>query len=129
MEITRDTLRPKRDCSNLCLSDGFQLESGNRYKQQAVKTAVLNKDDASYDQLAAIPASRQLTFGLQEGSNVSASDIVFAADNTHFRLMFDLDAASGASGSIEVSSSLAGEFNVYNMLAAATASSCAGRAG
>ena len=101
--------------------EDLQLESSNKYKQQTAKTAVLNRDDSSYHQLSVIPVGRQLTYGLHNGGNVRASDIVYSMDETRFTLLFDGTDTSGVSGSIIISSSLAGEFNVYNMLAAATA--------
>jgi UDP-N-acetylmuramoyl-L-alanyl-D-glutamate--2,6-diaminopimelate ligase len=101
--------------------DDLRLESSNKFKKLTTKTAVLNRDDSSYHQLAAIPAGRRLTYGLQSGGNVRASDIDYSMNETHFTLLFDEINTSAVSGSATISSSLAGEFNVYNMLAAATA--------
>jgi UDP-N-acetylmuramoyl-L-alanyl-D-glutamate--2,6-diaminopimelate ligase len=100
--------------------DNWQLESENLFKQQVAKTAVLNRDDASYDQLSAIPVPKRLTYSLLEDADVQAYDIAYSVKETRFQLRFDADARPPAGGSIMVSSMLAGEFNVYNMLAAGT---------
>jgi UDP-N-acetylmuramoyl-L-alanyl-D-glutamate--2,6-diaminopimelate ligase len=81
---------------------------------------VLNRDDASYDQLSAIPVPKRLTYSLLEDADVQAYDIAYSVKETRFQLRFDADARPPAGGSIMVSSMLAGEFNVYNMLAAGT---------
>jgi UDP-N-acetylmuramoyl-L-alanyl-D-glutamate--2,6-diaminopimelate ligase len=101
--------------------DDLRLESSNKHKKLAAKTAVLNRDDGSYHQLAVIPVARRLTYGLHSGGNVRASDIDYSMNETRFTLLFDEIDTSVVSGSVIISSTLAGEFNVYNMLAAATA--------
>jgi UDP-N-acetylmuramoyl-L-alanyl-D-glutamate--2,6-diaminopimelate ligase len=77
------------------------------------KTAVLNRDDQSYEPLAAIPAPRQLSYALRHPADITASHIYYAADATHFHLHLP------ATEPLPVASYLLGEFNVYNMLAAA----------
>jgi UDP-N-acetylmuramoyl-L-alanyl-D-glutamate--2,6-diaminopimelate ligase len=61
-----------------------------------------------------------LTYSLLEDADVRADDIAYSAEGTRFRLRFDADVRPPTGGSINVSSMLAGEFNVYNMLAATT---------
>lgn len=80
------------------------------------KTAVLNRDDHSYHPLAAIPAPRQLTYGLQHPADITASHIRYAADATHCHLHLP-----NRHDPLPIASHLLGEFNVYNMLAAAAA--------
>ena len=99
-------------------SDDWNLESENLYKREVVKTAVLNRDDASYHQLSTIPVIKRLNYGLLEDADVRAYDITYSTEETRFRLQFSADARPPTGGSILVSSILAGEFNVYNMLAA-----------
>lgn len=76
------------------------------------KTAVLNRDDASYEPLAAISGPAQLTYGLHESAGVYATDIVYGAEATRFTLKWN-------GKTIAISTPLVGEFNLYNMLAAA----------
>lgn len=90
------------------------IDSTNRHKQDYEKTAVLNLDDGSYERLAALTRTRQITYGLQEKADVSANDLAFAAHETRFRLRLP-----GAQA--PVTSPYTGRFNVYNMLAAAAA--------
>ncbi len=89
------------------------------HKPRIVKTAVLNRDDSSYERLAPIPVARQLTYGLYNSAEIMAHDVVYAPDATHFRL-------TTPAGERAVRSQLVGEFNVYNMLAAAAAASAVG---
>ena len=95
------------------------VASANPYKTGLRKTAVLNAADASYEQLAALPAPRTLTYALHPEAHVWARDLHFAAQDTRFRLHLP-----GAQ--IDVSSYYVGRFNVYNMLAAATAAHALG---
>src|SRR5690606_15732312 len=44
-------------------------------KTQTAKLAVLNADDSSLERLAAVPAPRQLLYGLQETADAFASDV------------------------------------------------------
>ena len=101
--------------------DELRLGSENEYKTHLTKTAILNRDDGSYQKLSIIPAARQLTYGLQTGCNVRAADIDYAAEATRFTLQFDNATLSPSSQQVSIRSLLAGEFNVYNILAASTA--------
>lgn len=85
-----------------------------RAKPHVVKTAVLNRDDSSYARLAAIATPRRLTYGLRHPADITARNIVYAPDATHYILVTPL-------GETAVASGLVGEFNIYNMLAAAGA--------
>ena len=96
-----------------------QVTSHNPFKQQAPKTAILNLDDASYQGLAAIEVEQQVTYSLQQEADVTVHDLRFAADATRFRLQLPQQ-------SIEISSPFAGDFNVYNMMAAAAAAHVSG---
>ncbi|MDX1688503.1 MAG: UDP-N-acetylmuramoyl-L-alanyl-D-glutamate--2,6-diaminopimelate ligase [Candidatus Promineifilaceae bacterium] len=94
--------------------DAWPVETDNGFKQKATKTIILNRDDASYWRLAAIPAPRRLTYGLQETADVMARNVRFDASATHFRLRLP-------EAEMPIAAHLAGNFNVYNMLAAAAA--------
>lgn len=100
--------------------DSLQRQSDSKYKSRLPKTAVLNKDDESYHRLAAIPVQKRVTYGIQNAANVSAEEIVHSARETRFKLSFD-SLSSGENNLLTIASSLVGEFNVYNMLAAAAA--------
>lgn len=99
--------------------DAWPVETENAFKEQAVKTTVLNRDDASFRRLAAIPAARQLTYAIEEKADVTAENVRYRADATHFTLRLPETQAS-------ITANLAGDFNVYNMLAAAAAAHALG---
>lgn len=76
------------------------------------KVAVLNADDRSYQALAAIPAERQLSYGLETAHvDLTAEQITHDADRTRFL-------ARTPAGAAPVETRLIGRFNVYNCLAA-----------
>ena len=88
-------------------------------KTAVTKTAILNQDDGSYGPLRAIATPRQFSYGLQETADMSAD--IFPR-NVQFRpsgIAFDLCLPDG--GQWPVQSVLVGDFNLYNMLAAAGA--------
>ena len=91
---------------------------------QSGGTAVLNRDDSSYKKLAAIAGANQISYGLHE-ADVTASERQYAADLTRFTLHL-----SGGhlpdQPPLPIATPLVGEFNVYNMLAAAAAAHCLG---
>lgn len=79
------------------------------HKQAVTKTAVLNRDDASFARLSQVTVPRQITYGLHEDADIRASDIRYSPAGTQFTLH---------PSSLTLASPLVGEFNVYNMLAA-----------
>jgi len=85
------------------------------------KLAVLNADDVSFDPLLAISTEQVLSYGVQNEADVKAHDILFAPDATHFVLRARIPPGSSFEREIPISTSLAGVFNVSNVLAAATA--------
>ncbi len=88
-----------------------RLETGD----YLTKTAVLNRDDASYERLNPINAPRQLTYAIHQNADITAANI----QHTAAKMQFNLIVASSPARPLTVSSSLVGEFNIYNMLAAA----------
>ena len=62
-----------------------------------------------------------MTYAIQNAANVGAEEILYSASETRFTLSFDDISASDENTLLTISSSLVGEFNVYNMLAAAAA--------
>jgi UDP-N-acetylmuramoyl-L-alanyl-D-glutamate--2,6-diaminopimelate ligase len=89
---------------------------GTAEKAQMVKTAVLNYDDQSFAPLSQIETPRRLTYGLSAAADVYASHVRFGPDATYFQLHLSLAAGKAR---LPISSQLVGDFNVYNMLAAA----------
>lgn len=76
------------------------------------KTAVLNRDDTSYEALAAIQVPRRLTYGIGGEADVRALDLASCPGGVTFRLV-----SPGASANVQLN--LRGGFNVSNALCAA----------
>jgi UDP-N-acetylmuramoyl-L-alanyl-D-glutamate--2,6-diaminopimelate ligase len=76
------------------------------------KTAVLNRDDASYEALAARPIERRLSYGIESAADVRATGVEPAGTGTAFRVH-----VGGVS--VPVRLRMAGRFNVSNALCAA----------
>jgi UDP-N-acetylmuramoyl-L-alanyl-D-glutamate--2,6-diaminopimelate ligase len=75
------------------------------------KVTVLNRDDDSFRYLSPIAVDWQIVYGV--GGEVSARDVQFAPDATRFTLVLP-------SGDVAVETTLVGDFNVSNILAAAS---------
>jgi len=93
------------------------LGHGHR-KPGVPKIAILNADDSSFERLQSIPADVQLTYGRSEGADVRAVNIRYAPSATRFTVEVRGTAAHSLSSSFELETSLIGEYNVYNCLAA-----------
>jgi UDP-N-acetylmuramoyl-L-alanyl-D-glutamate--2,6-diaminopimelate ligase len=78
------------------------------------KTAVLNRDDASFEMLAARPIARRLTYGIEPGADVGAAELSADEGGVSFRLR-----AGTASAPVRLR--LPGRYNVANALCAAAA--------
>jgi len=76
------------------------------------KTAVLNRDDASYDALTGRPIARRLSYGIESAADVRATDLEPADGGTSFLIQVE-----GASAPVRLR--MAGRFNVSNALCAA----------
>ncbi len=92
----------------------------NIQKRTIQKTAVLNRDDDNYIHLKKLPAANQLCFGIDLPADVFASNINYVKALTSFDLILP-SSASTARSSTHIISPMVGPFNVYNMLAAASA--------
>ncbi|HEX6061577.1 MAG TPA: UDP-N-acetylmuramoyl-L-alanyl-D-glutamate--2,6-diaminopimelate ligase [Candidatus Limnocylindria bacterium] len=76
------------------------------------KTAVLNRDDPSYERLARRPISRRWTYGLTTASELHPLDLAITSSGSRFRMKTPL-------GETEVSLNVPARFNIYNALCAA----------
>jgi UDP-N-acetylmuramoyl-L-alanyl-D-glutamate--2,6-diaminopimelate ligase len=86
------------------------------------RLAVLNRDDSSYPYLAELVSSpnsqvRSLSYGLGSTADVQAKNVRYSPQRTHFEV-------AGPGFRVPVTSSLVGEFNASNCLAALTAAIC-----
>jgi UDP-N-acetylmuramoyl-L-alanyl-D-glutamate--2,6-diaminopimelate ligase len=78
--------------------------------------AVLNRDDSSYEYLAAITLTAQLSYGLDPRAEVRAEGVIAQADGLRFTALGrDL---RGNAFRLPLSSPLVGSYNVWNCLAA-----------
>jgi UDP-N-acetylmuramoyl-L-alanyl-D-glutamate--2,6-diaminopimelate ligase len=87
------------------------LTAGHR-KPNVDKTAILNRGDSSYEYLRFYPADLKLAYNLGEPGDVIARNLVQTADGTRF----DIESPHGR---FPMETSLLGDFNVLNVLAAA----------
>jgi UDP-N-acetylmuramoyl-L-alanyl-D-glutamate--2,6-diaminopimelate ligase len=83
-------------------------------KPGVAKTAVLNRDDASFPHLSTVAADRRMTYGLGREAEVHPRDLQLDGRGTRF-------IAVTPGGEIPIESRLLGEFNVHNALAAISA--------
>lgn len=88
---------------------------GNTYNLTKPKYAVLNADDASSDFFRRATAAQVVTYGIHEKCDMMAKNVVTTAKGTSFDLMYD-------DKCIPIQLKLVGQFSVYNVLAAITAS-------
>ena len=93
----------------------FQLLAGTVEKPQGnPRLAVLNRDDSSYEYLSRLVTGPQACYGLDASADIRAESVNYSPRGIHFE-------AVGSGFQVPVSSSLVGEFNVSNCLAAMTA--------
>ncbi|HEV8637092.1 MAG TPA: UDP-N-acetylmuramoyl-L-alanyl-D-glutamate--2,6-diaminopimelate ligase [Chloroflexota bacterium] len=89
----------------------FESLARARRKPGVPKTAVLNRDDMSYERLAACPVDRQIDYALERPAAITARALRLGAHKTRFVAVTPL-------GEIEIESRLLGRFNAANALAA-----------
>lgn len=94
----------------------FFARMGNSFESQPEKRkyAVLNADDAASAYFAKLTAAEVVTYGVEEAADVRASEITITAQGTHFHV-------DTFKGSADIQLQMVGKFNVYNALAAITA--------
>ena len=93
----------------------WNLRAVNEKKEQIEKSTLLNLDDRSYDLVSPLIQAKQYTYSIRPAGDIVAEEISYSASHTSYKLRLPDDAGYG----YPVKSSLAGEFNVYNTLAAA----------
>jgi UDP-N-acetylmuramoyl-L-alanyl-D-glutamate--2,6-diaminopimelate ligase len=76
------------------------------------KTAVLNRDDASFERLASKPISRRWTYGLTTAADLHPLELAITGAGSRFRMHTPL-------GEAEVTLNVPAKFNIYNALCAA----------
>jgi UDP-N-acetylmuramyl-tripeptide synthetase len=76
------------------------------------KTAVLNRDDPSYERLARRPISRRWTYGMTTASDLHPLELNVSGSGSRFRMKTPL-------GETEVTLNVPARFNIYNALCAA----------
>jgi UDP-N-acetylmuramoyl-L-alanyl-D-glutamate--2,6-diaminopimelate ligase len=89
-----------------------------RLFQLATRKSVLNRDDSSYEKLVIASTPPHLSYAIHQSADITATNIAYAANQTTFTLT--LPPGSPAPW-LPISTPLVGEFNIYNMLAAAAA--------
>ena len=95
-------LEAKAGLIDLCLHGCFKGVS---------KTAVLNKDDGSYERLSGRPIERRLAYSLEREADLRAVDLQLGPESSRFRLLAGGQAA-------EVCLRVPARFNVANALCA-----------
>jgi UDP-N-acetylmuramoyl-L-alanyl-D-glutamate--2,6-diaminopimelate ligase len=93
-------------------------------KPDTPKIAILNRDDDSFRYLSPILADRQVAYGIGGKADVTACDVLYTLDATHFTLRLPASTGSGQAlrlpgGDVPVKTALVGVYNVSNVLAAA----------
>ena len=76
------------------------------------KTAVLNRDDPSYEKLTRRPISRRWSYGLTTAADLHPLDLSVSGSGSHFRMRTPV-------GETEVNLIVPARFNIYNALCAA----------
>jgi UDP-N-acetylmuramoyl-L-alanyl-D-glutamate--2,6-diaminopimelate ligase len=90
------------------------LELTKEKPQGNPRLGVINRDDRSFEFLNNFIQTNQVNYGLQNGSDVRADDIVYSSNGIKFT-------ALSKDFRVQVTSTLVGEYNVSNCLAALTA--------
>jgi UDP-N-acetylmuramoyl-L-alanyl-D-glutamate--2,6-diaminopimelate ligase len=76
------------------------------------KTAVLNRDDKSYEKLSRRPIARRWSYGLTTSADLHPLDLTVSGSGSHFRMRTPM-------GETDVTLVVPARFNIYNALCAA----------
>lgn len=113
--LTQDHLDYHKTMENYRQAKGLLFSQlGNDYADGQMKHAVLNADDPASVEFARITPAQVITYGIHNEADVRAREIHITAHGT--KLVMDT-----WKGSIDLTLKLIGNFNVYNVLAAAAA--------
>jgi UDP-N-acetylmuramoyl-L-alanyl-D-glutamate--2,6-diaminopimelate ligase len=114
--LTQDHLDYHKDMDDYLRAKSLLFaQLGNVYDRKKRKFAVINADDPHSDILKKSTAQHLLTYGCHDNAMVRAEAVQLHVTHTDFTLV------SPEEGTISIRSRLIGMFNVYNMLAAASA--------
>jgi UDP-N-acetylmuramoyl-L-alanyl-D-glutamate--2,6-diaminopimelate ligase len=118
--LTQDHLDFHKTMENYGRAKGLLFaQLGNGYGNDKQNIAVLNCDDAHFDQIATMTAVPILTYGLSEHADYRAINVHIHESGTDFQLVKGNDI-------YDISLKLPGRFSVYNALAAITAAAASG---
>ncbi|MBN6185942.1 UDP-N-acetylmuramoyl-L-alanyl-D-glutamate--2,6-diaminopimelate ligase [Aneurinibacillus sp. BA2021] len=113
--LTQDHLDYHKTMENYQQAKGLLFSQlGNEYDRERMKYAVLNADDPASEYFARITPAQVITYGIHQDADVRAKNIEITARGTAFTL-------ETFAGSVDVALHMIGNFNVYNVLAAAAA--------
>lgn len=87
---------------------------GNGYTHTQQKHAIINADDPYAERLQKVTSQHVFMYGIDNQADVYATNIHYSHAETTFRMHTPI-------GSVDVQTPMIGSFNVYNMLAAASA--------
>ena len=88
------------------------LSETHKKKSEKIKLAILNRDDSSYEYLKAIPNLKTISYAINSEADIFAKNIKLFEEGSEFKIGFL------GNNEIKVFSSLVGEFNISNCLAA-----------
>ncbi len=110
------------------LAQTFEVSETSKVSAHLPKTAVFNRDDSSFEFLAAIPAERVITYGAEERGSRGDGEMghltAFNIRHTPVGITFDIEILASPNTQYlipNIQSPLVGAFNVSNILAAAGA--------
>jgi len=119
--VTHEHLDYHKSYESYLAAKGLLFESLSRTPAKphsTVRGAVVNRDDRSYDYLRQITQAPVLSYGIAPGADVTAAAPEIYTEGLEFTALGrDMD---GGLFRLQVESSLVGEFNLYNVLAAVT---------
>ena len=88
------------------------------------KTGVLNADDSSFGYLSSVLRERSLTYSLRPGqANLCAAHIAHTPEGVHFQVR--VSGFQPPASDLQITTSLVGDYNLSNCLAAIAATMCA----
>ncbi|MFI8686367.1 UDP-N-acetylmuramoyl-L-alanyl-D-glutamate--2,6-diaminopimelate ligase [Rossellomorea sp. NPDC077527] len=118
--LTQDHLDYHKTMDNYRNAKGLLFSQlGNTYFKKSPKYAIINKDDEAADYFIKSTAAHVVTYGLSPSADFHAKDLILGATETQFTLVSPF-------GEQKMVLKLAGQFNVYNALAAIATAFAAG---